>query len=110
MPDRSRQALESCAHELFERSRDRQRLPRTQRRFALQQETGDLERVKGIPARSVVHTAERGARQRLAKARDNEPVLVTDSERPHPDPKEPVGQRTLELEPRRPRLQPDRDE
>jgi hypothetical protein len=108
--DRPRQPLEPCAHEFIERSRNRERLCRTESRSVLHQEAGDLERVERIPARGVVDAAERGARQRLAQARQHEPVDGAHRERAHRESDQPVREITLERKRSRLRFEPGRDE
>ena len=97
-PDCLRQTLEPCTYDLVERSRNRERLCRTKGRPFLQEEAGDLERVEGIPARGVVHPAKRGARQRLAQARKDEPMERTQREWTHSDAERPVREVTPELD------------
>src|SRR5437667_11667270 len=96
MPDRARQTLEPRTHELVELSRNRKWLCRTQRHSTVHQEARDLERVEGIPRRGVVDAPERWARQRLAHAREDEPVQGAHRERADRDPRRPLREVALE--------------
>jgi hypothetical protein len=78
-----RQAHEARTNELFERSRNRERL---QWIDVLVERTGDLEREERIAARSLVDAEQRLARKRPLQPIAQEPVERTDAERA--DPKE----------------------